>query len=100
MSRRHLAPALALAFSMAAGSAIAQTQTAPDAAISLDEARRIATQNGLVRVEKIELDDGVWEVKGRDNVGAEIEIELRADNGNIIKIERDRPVTAGTPPRS
>ncbi|KPF65980.1 hypothetical protein IP69_16030 [Bosea sp. AAP35] len=67
-------------------------------AISMDDARRIANDNGVVRIEEIELDDGKWEIEGRDAAGAEIEIDLRATDGMIIKMERDRPAAARARP--
>lgn len=67
-------------------------------AISMDEARRIANENGMVRIEEISLDDGKWEIEGRDSTGAEIEIDLRASDGTVIKMERDRPASAGVRP--
>ncbi len=83
--------------------ALAQTQAPAPAspgapAISIDEARRIATENGVVRIEEISLDDGKWEIEGRDAAGAEIEIDLRATDGTVIKMERDRPASAGVKP--
>jgi uncharacterized membrane protein YkoI len=57
--------------------------------ISMDEARRIALQYGIVKIEDIELDDGNWEIEGRDISGREREIEIDARSGKIIKIETD-----------
>src|SRR5690606_7668831 len=92
--------ALALSAVFAAGTTLAGAQTpapiqpaAP--AISIEEARRIATENGVVRIEEIKLDDGKWEIEGRDSAGAEIELDLRASDGTVIKMERDRPASAG-----
>ncbi|HEY5794991.1 MAG TPA: PepSY domain-containing protein [Bosea sp. (in: a-proteobacteria)] len=86
-----------------AGLAQAQTQTpAPikpgEPGISMDDARRIAKEHGLVRVEEIKLDDGKWEIEGRDSTGAGIEIDLRTTDGSVIKMERDRPASAGVRP--
>jgi len=64
-------------------------------AITMEQARRIASDNGVVRVEEIKLEDGKWEIEGRDSAGAEIEIDLRASDGMVIKMERDRPAAAG-----
>lgn len=100
MSVRNIIPGMALAALLAAPftGAVAQTATptGPGApAISMEQARRIATDNGVVRIEEIELDGDKWEIEGRDSTGAEIGIDLRASDGTVIKIERDRPVTAG-----
>lgn len=88
-----------LALPMTALAQAPAVPTGPGApAISMDEARRIATDNGVVRIEEISLDDGKWEIEGRDSTGAEIEIDLRASDGTVIKIERDRPAAAGVRP--
>jgi hypothetical protein len=97
-----LAAALALPLLALPLPAFAQAPAAPAnpgaPAISMDEARRIANENGMVRIEEIELDDGKWEIEGRDSTGAEIEIDLRASDGTVIKMERDRPAAAGARP--
>jgi hypothetical protein len=108
MPPRKTASALALAALLAMPATIAGAQnTSPSLpqspapiqpgapAISMEHARRIATENGVVRIEEIKLGDGKWEIEGRDSAGAAIEINLRASDGVIIKIERDRPVSAG-----
>lgn len=64
----------------------------------MDDARRIANEHGLVRIEEIKLDDGKWEIEGRDSTGAGIEIDLRATDGTVIKMERDRPAAAKAQP--
>jgi uncharacterized membrane protein YkoI len=100
MAIRNLIPGMALAALLVAPLTSAGAQTpAPiqprDPAISAEQARRIAADNGVVRIEEIKLDGGRWEIEGRDSTGAEIEINLRASDGMVIKIERDRPVSAG-----
>jgi hypothetical protein len=97
MPLRKCTAASLLAFVIAAPFTVAQAQTAAPA-ISMEQARRIATENGVVRIEEIELDDGSWEIEGRDAAGAEIELDLRASDGMIIKIERDRPAAASARP--
>jgi uncharacterized membrane protein YkoI len=69
-----------------------------ESAISMDDARRIAAENGVVRIEEIKLDDGKWVIEGRDSTGAGIEIDLRATDGMVIKMERDRPASARARP--
>lgn len=94
---RALAFSAALAGSVTLASAQAPTPIQPGPpAISMEEARRIASENGVIRIEEIKLDDGKWEIEGRDSAGAEIEINLRASDGVVIKMERDRPASAGT----
>lgn len=75
----------------------AQTPAAPkpsDRVISMEEARRIATDNGVARIEEIEFDNDHWKVEGRDSLGSEIEIKLRASDGTVLKLERERPASA------
>lgn len=82
---------LGLAALLAAPALPAFAQATPAApAITIDDARRIATQQGIAKIEEIELDDGKWEVEGRDSGGYEIEVDIRASDGLILKIERDR----------
>ena len=89
-----LAAMLTGSASLAGAQAPAPIQPGP-AAISMEQARRIASDNGVVRIEEIKLDDGKWEIEGRDSAGAQIEIDLRASDGTVIKMERDRPASAG-----
>lgn len=63
-------------------------------AVSMEQARRIAAENGVVRVEEISLERDEWKVEGRDSTGAVIEIKLRASDGVIIRMERERPASA------
>jgi uncharacterized membrane protein YkoI len=94
-----LAAALALPLPALAQAPATNTPAGAGApAISMDEARRIANENGMVRIEEISLADGKWEIEGRDSTGAEIEIDLRASDGTVIKMERDRPASAGVRP--
>lgn len=74
--------------------AAAQSTKPSDRAISMEDARRIATENGVARIEEIKFDDGQWKVEGRDSLGSEIEIKLRASDGAIMKLERERPASA------
>ena len=99
MTTRTTVAALALAAALAlplghAGAQTPQPIRPHEPAITLDDARRIAAGHGLVRVEKIELDDGRWAIEGRDAIGADIAIELRASDGTVLKIERERPASA------
>ena len=62
--------------------------------VSMDQARRIAAENGVVRIEQIKLENDAWNVEGRDSTDAVIEISLRASDGVVIKMERERPASA------
>ncbi|MGH6735791.1 MAG: PepSY domain-containing protein [Methyloceanibacter sp.] len=66
--------------------------TAPPALaayVDIETVRAIAFDHGIVRLKEIELDDGVWEVEGKDARGQEIEMEVDARSGRIIKMKRD-----------
>jgi uncharacterized membrane protein YkoI len=79
----RIAPALLTAATLAATPALAQT-------ISIEEAIAIAREAGVVTVEEVDLDDGrEWEVEGRDAQGREIEVDIDARTGAVIKVERD-----------
>ncbi len=56
--------------------------------VSVEQAIRIANQQGLVSVEKIERDENEWEIEGRDAQGREIEVEIDATTGQVINIDR------------
>jgi uncharacterized membrane protein YkoI len=64
---------------------------APAAAgpISIDEVRDMAFDKGIVKIKEVELDDGLWEVEGYDAQGYEIEMEVDAATGRIVKLKRD-----------
>jgi uncharacterized membrane protein YkoI len=44
---------------------------------------------GIVKIEEIELDDGIWEIEGWDAGGHEIEMKVDASSGQIVKLKRD-----------
>jgi uncharacterized membrane protein YkoI len=48
----------------------------------------MAFAKGVVTIKEIELDDGIWEVEGRDAGGHKIKIEVDARSGEIVKIKR------------
>jgi uncharacterized membrane protein YkoI len=58
-------------------------------AVTIEDVRAMAFDKGIVRVEEVELDDGVWEVEGIDASGQEIEMKIEAGSGHIIKLERN-----------
>jgi hypothetical protein len=57
--------------------------------VNIEDVRGIAFAKGIVKIEQVELDDGVWEVEGIDASGQEIEMKIEAGSGQIIKLERD-----------
>ncbi len=94
---RKLAPALALAALLGCGfPAAAQDTIGPSRVpqVSVDQARRIAADNGMVRVIEIDLKDGHWEMQGQDSTGADVKMLLRASDGIVVKNERERPASA------
>jgi hypothetical protein len=57
--------------------------------VTIEDVRGIAFAKGIVQIDQVELDDGVWEVEGVDASGQEIEMKIEAGSGQIIKLERD-----------
>ena len=57
--------------------------------VTIEDVRFMAFDKGIVKIEEIELDDGIWEVEGEDATGHEIEMEVEARSGRIIKLKRD-----------
>jgi hypothetical protein len=71
--------------------ALSLTFTAPAWArfVTIDDVRDLAFGKGIVTIEEVELDDGIWKVEGYDSAGAEIKMKVDAANGQIIKLKRD-----------
>ncbi|MGE8942108.1 PepSY domain-containing protein [Leptospira interrogans] len=76
---------LAMATLVLGGPAVAQDR----GTITAEQAIEIAKQQGLVTVEEVERDDGKWEVEGKDISGREIEVDIDARSGQVVKVERD-----------
>ena len=57
--------------------------------VTIEDVRFMAFDKGIVKIEEVELDDGIWEVEGIDASGQEIEMKIDARSGQIIKLERD-----------
>jgi hypothetical protein len=57
--------------------------------VTIEDVRAMAFDKGIVRIEEVELDDGVWEVEGTDASGHEIKMKIEAGSGQIIKLKRD-----------
>ena len=64
---------------------------APAAAqpVTIEDVGGMAFDKGIVKIEEVKLDDGIWEVEGFDAGGHEIEMKVEAGSGQIIKLERD-----------
>lgn len=71
-----------------------ETPKPSDRMISKDDARRIANEHGMARIEDMTFDDGHWKVEGRDATGAVIQINLRGSDGTVLRLERERPASA------
>jgi uncharacterized membrane protein YkoI len=57
--------------------------------LSIDDVRAMAFEKGIVKIEEVELDDGIWEIEGYGSDGHEIEMKVDAASGAIVKLERD-----------
>ena len=64
---------------------------APAAAqpVGIDDIRVMAFNKGMVQIKRVELDDGIWKVKGFDSTGHKIKMEIEAWSGAIVKLKRD-----------
>lgn len=82
-------PAFALALAAILFAAPASAQVVPPGVISIERAGAIAARYGIVTIDEIELDDGKWEIEGRDRAGRERELEIDARTGRVIRFERD-----------
>jgi uncharacterized membrane protein YkoI len=67
--------------------ALATLSASPKDPVDVEYLRGIAFDKGIVAIKKIELDDGVWKVVGRDATGRKIKIEVDAGTGQIVKIK-------------
>jgi uncharacterized membrane protein YkoI len=79
---RLLSCLVILALSLSAHPALAAKR------LTVDDVRDMAFAKGVVTIKEIELDDGIWEVEGRDAGGHKIEIKVDAASGEIVKIKR------------
>jgi uncharacterized membrane protein YkoI len=87
-----LKPALAIAmigFVAIAAGWPAEAQSPQAQAISIEQATKIAREAGLVVIREIELDDGRWEIEGRNQAGERRELKIDATSGKVLRNERD-----------
>ena len=57
--------------------------------LDIEDVRAMAFDKGIATIKEIELDDGIWEVEGRDDGGHKIEMEFDARSGEIVKMRRN-----------
>jgi hypothetical protein len=57
--------------------------------VTIEDVRAMAFDKGIVKIEEVELDDGIWEIEGYDQGGQEIEMGVDAASGAIVKLKRD-----------
>jgi Peptidase propeptide and YPEB domain len=57
--------------------------------LTIDDVRAMAFDKGIATIKEIELDDGIWEVQGRDAGGHKIEMKVDALSGEIVKMRRN-----------
>lgn len=71
--------------------AFSQDRDRPSTRRELTQAQavQIARGYGMVEVEEVEREDGVWEIEGRDRRGREVEIRINRD-GRVTRVERRR----------
>jgi hypothetical protein len=72
-------------------SALSFALVAPAAAqpVGIDDVRAMAFDKGMVNIKEVELDDGIWEVKGYDATGHKLKMEVEAWSGAIVKLKRN-----------
>jgi hypothetical protein len=89
LMRKPLA-CLALTLTCLTGApAIAQTIGAgPPVMVTVDDARDIAAFNGVVLIRKIEFDDGLWKIEGRDRADRRVEMRIDPRSGEVAELER------------
>lgn len=66
----------------------AQTVGLGSPMVTMDEAHDIALANGVVAIRKIEFDDGLWKIYGRDVSGRRVEMKVDPRSGQIAELER------------
>jgi hypothetical protein len=57
--------------------------------LTIDGVRNMAFDRDVVTIKEIEVDDGIWEVQGRDAGGHKIEMKVDALSGEIVKMRRN-----------
>lgn len=74
----------------------AQAQAVPPGAtivegpVTAAEARDIAAENGVL-AESVEYNNGSgrWEIDGRDQAGRDVQMDIDANSGQVVEMDRD-----------
>jgi hypothetical protein len=88
MSTLFAAALLILTAAAPLGTARAQTVGVGPPMVTIDEARDIAAFNGVVIIRRIEFDEGVWKIEGRDRSDRRVEMRIDPESGEIAQLER------------
>ena len=56
--------------------------------VSSADAQAIAAQNGVIAINRLRLDDGVWKVEGRDVTGRYVYMRIDPRTGDVLRLER------------
>lgn len=86
--RTLIAAALLILTAAPLGTARAQTVGVGPQIVTVDEARDIAAFNGVVIIRRIEFDEGVWKIEGRDRSDRRVEMRIDPESGEIAQLER------------
>ncbi len=81
--RSAFATAALLALLLAPSTAPAQVYF-----VSSADAQAIAAQNGVVAINRLRLDDGVWKIEGRDVTGRYVYMRIDPRSGDVLRLER------------
>ncbi len=68
---------------------LALAQPAFARALAIDDVRQMDFEKGIVKIKKVKLDHGFWQVKGDDTSGHEIQMKIEARSGQIVKLKRN-----------
>lgn len=69
-----------------AGPALAQSVSGSEA--SMQEALFVARNVGVIGINQVEFYDGKWQIEGRDPQGQNIKVEVDAETGAIVNVDR------------
>jgi hypothetical protein len=84
--RKFAASALVAAMIGAASPALAQSASGSE--FSMQRAVFIAREIGVVGINQVNFYDGKWQVSGRDPGGQNIKVEVDAETGAVMNVDR------------